>query len=200
MLLFEGVKSGLGLYLGSFDAYQKIYGAVALVPIVMLWIYLSWVAVLLGASFAASTSAFRYQPRELRLPHGHELYGVLRMLGRFQQARVNGSGLTSEDIQTLEPSLTDDMVQALLAQLVSINVLQRAESGEWLLARDLDEVRLEEISEAALLRVPVGCVVPPHADDALGIAVMKAMEQLRVPLHAILHQPVASIYRELEVA
>lgn len=200
VLLFEGVKSGLGLYLGSFDAYQKIYGAVALVPIVMLWIYLSWVAVLLGASFAASTSAFRYQPRELRLPHGHELYGVLRMLGRFQQARVNGSGLTSEDIQTLEPSLTDDMVQALLAQLVSINVLQRAESGEWLLARDLDEVRLEEIYEAALLRVPVGCVVPPHADDALGIAVMKAMEQLRVPLHAILHQPVASIYRELEVA
>lgn len=199
VLLFEGVKSGLGLYLGSFDAYQKIYGAVALVPIVMLWIYLSWVAVLLGASFAASTSAFRYQPRELRLPHGHELYGVLRMLGRFQQARGKGSGLTSEDIQKLEPSLTDDMVQALLARLTSINVLQRAESGEWLLARDLEEVRLEEIYEAALLRVPVNCVVPPHADDALGLAVMKAMEQLRLPLHASLHQPVASVYRELVV-
>lgn len=194
VLLFEGVKSGLSLYLGSFDSYQKIYGAVALVPIVMLWIYLSWVAVLLGASFTASISAFRYQPRALRLPHGHELYGVLRMLGRFQQARVKGSGLTSEGIQELEPSLSDDMVQLLLARLVTINVLQRAESGEWLLSRDLDEVTLGEVYEAAQLRVPVGDVVPPHADDALGIAVMKAMEELRSPLRGLLNQPVAQVF------
>ena len=197
VVLFESVKSGLGLYLGSFNAYQKIYGAVALAPIVMLWIYLSWVAVLLGASFAASTSAFRYQPRELRLPHGHELYGVLRMLGRFQQARGKGEGLNSEDIRALEPSLTDDMVQTLLAHLASINVLRRAESGEWLLARDLDEVRLEDIYEAALLRVPAGSVVPPNADDALGIAVMRAVEQLRDPLRPMLRQPVAQVYQGL---
>ncbi len=197
VLLFEGVKTGLSLYLGSFDAYQKIYGAVALVPIVMLWIYLSWVAVLLGASFAASMSAFRYQPRELRLPHGHELYGVLRMLGRFQQARGKGNGLSSEEIQELEPCLSDDMVQLLLARLASISVLRRAEDGEWLLARDLAEVRLEEIYEAAQLRVPVGDVVPPHADDALGMAVMKAMETLRTPLRSMLHEPIAQVYQGL---
>lgn len=194
VLLFEGVKSGLSMYLGSFDAYQKIYGAVALVPIVMLWIYLSWVAVLLGASFAASLSAFRYQPKALRLPRGHELYALLRMLGRFQQARGGGRGLSSSEIEALEPSLTDDMVQELLARMAAISVLRRAESDEWLLARDLADVRLGEIYEAAHMRIPIGDVRLPKADDALGMAVMKAIEGLRTPLREGLAQSVARVY------
>jgi membrane protein len=197
MLLFEGVKSGLGLYLSSFDSYQKIYGAVALAPILMLWIYLSWVSILFGASLASSMSAFRYQPKALRLPHGYELYGLLRMLGRFQQARRHGEGLSSERIQQLEPSLTDSMVQHLLAKMAEINVVQCAESGDWLLARDLDEVHLDELYEAAQLRVPVDGALPPLADDALGSAVRQTMEKLRGPLHELLRQPVSSVYAGL---
>ena len=196
-LLFECVKSGLGLYLGSFDSYQKIYGAVALVPIVMLWIYLSWVSILFGASFASSMTAFRYQPKALRLPHGPELYGLLRMLGRFQQARARGEGLSSEAIQRHEPSLTDSMVQHLLGRMAAINVLQRAESGEWLLSRDLDDVRLDELYEAAQLRIPATDVPVPQPDDALGIAVRRTLEQLRMPLHDLLRQPVSSVYAGL---
>ena len=194
MALFECVKSGLGLYLGSFDSYQKIYGAVALVPIVMLWIFLSWVSILFGASFASSMSAFRYQPQALRLPHGHELYGLLRMLGRFQRARASGNGLTSEQIEAMEPSLTDSMVQSLLGRMASINVLQRAESGQWLLARDLDDVRLDELYEAAQLRIPAVDVPVPQPDDALGVAVRDTIAQLRTPLQQPLRQPVSSVF------
>lgn len=196
-LLFEGVKAGLGLYLGSFDSYQKIYGAVALVPILMLWIYLSWASILFGASFASSMSAFRYQPKSLRLPHGHELYGLLRMLGRFQQARRRGQGVTSERLQELEPSLTDSMIQHLLAQMAAINVLQCAESGAWLLSRDLAEVRLEELYEAAQLRIPVIDALPPLPDDALGSAVRQTLSELREPLRELLQQPVSSVYAGL---
>ena len=66
----ELVKWGIGAYLGSFQSYQKLYGTVAFVPILLLWIYLCWVAVLLGASLSSSMAAFRYQPVELRLPQG----------------------------------------------------------------------------------------------------------------------------------
>ena len=61
VLLFELVKWGIGLYIGSFGSYQKIYGPLAFVPIFLLWIYLGWSAILFGASFASSMSAFRYQ-------------------------------------------------------------------------------------------------------------------------------------------
>ncbi|WP_330970734.1 YihY family inner membrane protein, partial [Lysobacter sp. A3-1-A15] len=46
MLLFELVKWGIGLYLGTFGQYSRIYGTLAFVPIFLLWIFLSWVAVL----------------------------------------------------------------------------------------------------------------------------------------------------------
>ena len=194
VVLFESVKSGLALYLGSFDSYQKIYGAIALVPILMLWIYLGWTSILFGASFASSMSAFRYQPVALRLPHGYELYGLLRMLGRFHQARARGKGLHSDEIQQLEPILTDSLIQDLLGQMAAINVLSRAEGGEWLLARDLDDVTLGELYEAAQLRVPVAEAHLPHRDDAIGIAVMDVIDGLRLPLRDMLKQRVSCVY------
>ncbi|MFX6130482.1 YhjD/YihY/BrkB family envelope integrity protein, partial [Acinetobacter baumannii] len=71
-VLFEAIKWGLGWYLGNFSSYSKIYGALAIAPIFLLWMYLSWIAVLLGASLASALSAFRYQPAALRLPEGYE--------------------------------------------------------------------------------------------------------------------------------
>ncbi|MGV8942679.1 YihY family inner membrane protein [Thermomonas sp.] len=197
VILFEGVKYGLGVYLSSFDSYQKIYGAIAFLPILMLWIYLGWTSILFGASLASSMSAFRYQPVALRLPEGFELYGLLRMLGRFQLARANGRGLHSDEIHKLEPILTDSLIQQLLGQLCEIGVVRRAESGEWLLARDLDDVTLSELYEAGRLRVPVAEAVLPKRDDALGVAVMHALDALRLPLRDLLKQPVASIYRDV---
>ncbi|MGH8077636.1 MAG: YihY family inner membrane protein, partial [Lysobacter sp.] len=130
--LFELVKWGIGAYLGSFTAYSTIYGKIAFVPVFLLWIFLSWTAVLLGASMASSMSAFRYQPAAMRLPDGYEIYGLLRLLARFNEARKAGNGLHSDEIQRLEPMLTDSLVQQMLAQLCEINVVRRAEEGEWL--------------------------------------------------------------------
>jgi membrane protein len=197
VFLFECVKSGLALYLGSFDSYQKIYGAIAFVPILMLWIFLGWSSILFGASFASSMSAFRYQPVALRLPHGYELYGLLRMLGRFHHARARGKGLHSDEIQQLEPILTDSLIQDLLGQMAAINVVSRAETGEWLLARDLDDVTMGELYEAAHLRVPVAEAHLPHRDDALGIAVMDVIDGLRMPLRDLLKQRVSCVYERI---
>lgn len=194
VLLFEAVKWGIGLYLGSFGAYQKIYGPLAFVPIFLLWIYFGWTSILFGASFASSMSAFRYQPVALRLPHGYEMYGLLRMLGRFHEARAKGRGLHSDEIQQLEPILTDALVQDLLRQLDTIDVVSRAEGGEWLLARDLDDVTIGELYEAARLRVPVAEAHLPHRDDALGVAVMGVLDGLRLPLRDLLKQRVSSVY------
>ena len=46
-------KWGLGLYLSRIPTYSLIYGAFATVPILLLWIYMSWLIVLFGAVIAA---------------------------------------------------------------------------------------------------------------------------------------------------
>ena len=198
MLLFEAVKWGLGLYLGSFNSYSKIYGPVAAVPILLLWIYLSWVAVLLGASLASSMSEFRYQPASMRLPLGFEMYGLLRLLARFNEVRREGRGLHSDEIERMEPMLTDALVQQMLAQLCEINVVRRAETGEWLLSRDLDELTLAELYEACQLRIPIAEAHLPCRDDSLGRSAVAVMDELRLPLRELLKRRVSSIHAEPE--
>lgn len=165
-------------------------------PIFLGWIYFGWVSVLLGASLASSLSAFRYQPASQRLPLGYELYGLLRLLGRFDEYRGRGKGLHLDDIRRLEPMLTDALVQQMLQQLSGIGLLSRAESGEWLLARDLDDLSLAELYEACHLRIPTAEAWLPERDDALGEAAVAALDELRIPLRDLLRKPVASIYRK----
>ena len=194
VFLFEAIKWGISLYLGSFGSYSKIYGTLAFVPIFLLWIYLSWTAVLLGASLASSISAFRYQPAHMRLPHGYEMYGLLRLVARFNEARKHGRGLHSDQIQQLEPMLTDALVQEMLAQLCQINLLRRAEDGEWLLSRDLDDLALAELYEACQLRIPIAEAHLPCREDSLGHAATAAIDELRIPLRDLLKRRVGSIH------
>jgi membrane protein len=192
--LLELVKWAIGLYLGSFKAYQNIYQGFAFLPIFLLWVYFGWVSVLFGASFASSISAFRYQPASMRLPAGHEFYGLLRMIGRFAERRQSGQGLHSDDIQRLEPMLTDALVQQMLAQLCEIGLLVRAESGEWLLARDLDDMSVGELYEACNVRIPIGEAHLPCRDDAIGIAAIGMIDDVRMPLRELLKRRVSSIF------
>ena len=199
VLLFESVKWGVGAFLGNFTTYGKVYGTLAFVPIFLIWIFLGWVSILFGASFASSMSAFRYQPAAMRLPVGYELYGLLRMLGRFDEARDKGKGLHTNEIQLLEPMLTDALVQQMVGQLCEIGLLSRAESGEWLLARDLEHLTLAELYEGSQMRIPVAEAHLPCRDDALGHAAIDALDQLRLPLRELLKRRVSTIYVDKEL-
>ncbi len=198
VVLLEGVKAALGLYLGSFEGYQRLYGALAFVPVLMLWIFLGWVAILLGASLASSMAAFRYQPAAMRLPQGYEGYALLRLIGRFQQARREGRGLHTEQMLALEPMLTDSLLQEFLCRLDEIRLVRRDERGEWLLARDLDTLTLAELYEACQLRVPIEEAWLPCHDDTLGAAVQAVLDDLRLPLRDALKRRVGDIFPQTD--
>ncbi|MGH8029094.1 MAG: YihY family inner membrane protein [Arenimonas sp.] len=189
--LFEMTKWGLALYLRN-ASFEQLYGALAVIPIFLLWIYTSWLVVLLGASLAASLAAFRFQPRVLRLEPGSEIYAYLRLLGRLNESRRAGTGLHLADIHQREPSLTDDALAVMMHALDELNIVKRAETGAWLLSRDLAEVPLAEIYEHVSLRIPVIDMNLPARNDAIGRAGSRAMDELRSALHDPLQRSIAS--------
>jgi len=58
-LLFEAAKRCFALYVVWFPTYNAIYGAIAAIPVLLAWIYLCWIATLVGAELAATLPEWR---------------------------------------------------------------------------------------------------------------------------------------------
>ena len=53
-IAFEAAKYGFRFYITNFPTYQLVYGALAVLPLFLLWIYVSWIIVLVGAALTAT--------------------------------------------------------------------------------------------------------------------------------------------------
>jgi len=53
-IAFETAKHGFRFYIMQFSTYQLVYGTLAVLPLFLVWIYLSWIIVLVGAAVTAT--------------------------------------------------------------------------------------------------------------------------------------------------
>jgi len=60
-LAFELAKRGFAIFITQFPTYSKIYGALAALPLFLLWVYVSWVITLVGALLVAALPVVKYE-------------------------------------------------------------------------------------------------------------------------------------------
>jgi len=126
---FELAKRGLGWYLSSVPTYATVYGAFATVPILLIWMYLGWVIVLLGAVVAAYAPSL--QMRVVRRPAvpGYRFELAVGMLRELSNARTGTRhGLSAAKLS--ENLRTDPLqIEPLLDILVAIDWVGRLEEA-----------------------------------------------------------------------
>ncbi|QDQ87859.1 YihY family inner membrane protein [Alcaligenaceae bacterium SJ-26] len=153
-IVLELMKTGFAAYLTRFPSYTVIYGAFAIVPIFLLWIYLSWLTVLFGALITANIPAVRTG----RWRHQHQIgaamvqsVAVLRALMQARQAPEVGLTLASLS-QSLQLYPVD--VQERLEQLAALNYvthIQEDGKDRWALVCDPGTTTLGPLFDRLLL-------------------------------------------------
>ena len=142
-LIFETMNRTFGYYISNFPTYKLVYGAFATVPVFLMWIYLSWLAILCGAIIAASLSHWRAPAAYNSLP-ANLLLDALRVMkildAGFQQGKVSTFAEISRSLQ-----IGYDALEKILEKLASANMVRKSEGYGWLLMRDVGQIQTSEL-------------------------------------------------------
>ncbi len=154
-LLFELAKYGFVAWVSNAN-YTVLYGALATVPIFLLWLYLVWVVVLLGASLAASLTTFRTGNLALAdWPRGADFQLAYRLLGHLWTAQTRGETLNLETLIAKEPRASALQVNHLLHDMFVARIASVDDNGDWMLSRDLGELSLASLYLSGNYHLPI---------------------------------------------
>ena len=116
----EIAKRALAWYIQAVPSYSVMYGAFAALPLLLLWVYLSWLIVLLGAVVAAYAPSLAL--RVVRLPDrpGERFALALAVLQTLAQSR--SADRPGMDTDTLAGTLRIDplQVEPVLDELIAL--------------------------------------------------------------------------------
>jgi membrane protein len=153
-LAFELAKKGLGWYVASVPTYSAVYGAFATVPILLLWIYLGWVIVLLGAVIAAYAPSLQMRVTSVAQTPGWTFELALAVLRRLADARSGperGLSLTALAARLRTDPLQLEPVAELLTKLDWVSRLDEGDSARLVLLCDPASTPLTPLIDRTLL-------------------------------------------------
>ncbi len=91
-LAFEVTRRLFGFAINLGGGYRAIYGALAAIPIFLIWVYLFWLITLLGAVVAAALPVVRYERWWHRATPGSEFLDAIALLRvLFESRESNGA-------------------------------------------------------------------------------------------------------------
>jgi membrane protein len=145
-----------GAYLNfqyGFRAYRAFYGALATIPLLLVWIYMNWAIVLFGGEIVVATQ---------RGPHGFNLdqrspnflRAVALLIGLRLAERMRGVVATvNSDSLSSELGVTELALTPILKRLMDAGLVVEAAAGEattgLFLAREPSRVSIHQWFEAA---------------------------------------------------
>ncbi len=123
----EAAKKVLTWYVASVPTYSTVYGAFATLPILLLWLYMAWGIVLLGAVLAAYAPSLGMHLQRHELLPGHRFALALAVLRALAQARHGGQG--GHAVQPLAEQLQADplLIESVMATLTELGWAGRLE-------------------------------------------------------------------------
>ena len=154
-ILFELAKYTFGLYVKAVPSYQVIYGAMAVIPMFLIWIYVSWLIVLFGAQISYSLSVFRVE--DIGKHHSESRWGFLdayQIIGELWLAQKQGTGRSVMQLKKSGVRITHTSMNEIFDLLIKANWVNRNAMGQYCLIRDLGELTMLDLYKILPCKLP----------------------------------------------
>ncbi|WP_025733067.1 YihY family inner membrane protein [Carnimonas nigrificans] len=189
-LLIELAKFGFSLYVANFPSYQLIYGAFAAVPLFLLWIYVTWLIVLLGAEIISWLGETRSGEYARQPP----LWQALQVLAWLYHSQRKGELVATADIK----ERLGGNAQSVLTPLIENGWLVESDEQQWVLARSMETLPLWQLIDQLPWRVPEE-EAPASLARYVDIDILnRALEESRRQRRSMLATPVARLFDQHE--
>lgn len=115
---FELSKRLFAVFIASFPSYTVLYGALAAIPLFLVWIFLGWMITLIGATLTAALPVVRYERWwHVALP-GSAFIDALSLLEVLYQARSGDSAAVSATALRARTRIGFEESERLLQQML----------------------------------------------------------------------------------
>lgn len=185
-IAFEIVKRLFAGFVSQSPTYTMVYGAVAAIPIFLLWIYLCWLITLFGAVLAASLPIVKYERWWHVAAPGSAFVDAMAIIEVLYRARVSGTNAVVDTLTIRRKTrLGFEEIERLLQNMLDVNWVGRVKPGQtgrarwgrrveegfdnWMLVANPEQLTLADVYRVF--------VFDPSGDAPLARQVETAVEQ-----------------------
>ncbi|WP_432415103.1 YihY family inner membrane protein [Chromohalobacter israelensis] len=165
-LALELAKGAFSLYVTYFPSYQVIYGTFAAVPLFLVWVFLSWAIVLVGAELAAWLG----ERRRAEWRYWAPFWQALGVVSHLYDAHRRGQAVYDRELAMRLGARYSDV----MAPLQTLGVAVQLDNDRWMLGRDLGALSLWDFQRAMPWAVPLGESSPAPEMQAIHAALQEA--------------------------
>ena len=184
-ILFETSKEAFAFYVSHNTTYTSLYGALATVPIFLIWIYISWLVTLWGAVTTRCMELFDFSAENEQNYSSNQFVSAFHLLKVLSEASQQGKPVTEDSIY-LAPILNrEKYLDDILIDLHTRSWIHKTDNGDWALSRDLSSLTLWDLYD------DLPYALPKSVSDTGLAEIIEASngvikEQLNIPLKQLL--------------
>ncbi|KAF7600851.1 MAG: hypothetical protein CGU28_00355 [Candidatus Dactylopiibacterium carminicum] len=191
LVLWHGVIGGLvagfgvmlvqrmfGFYISRLPNFTLIYGTFSVLPIFLIWVYLTWLTILLGATVAAVLPEFRARHERLPDTPAGQLLAALYLAQALIAAQQAGRAVSRSRLaQACRRS--PEQTEAMLLAMQQAGWVLRSENEAWALSIPGDRLQLGALHDCLVLQLQAGGEHAAGLNAADQLLLQQAREQMQ---------------------